>query len=114
MSGTTARKLKDLLKERDEVKKQVEDSKEKTAFAETKVADKEKHIARIVAEAKEDLDVLKRELAGAILHQRQMQSRLEDLENMDYVGLGDFTCGTLSNLLTLMRFRVKCWGKLCL
>jgi bifunctional ADP-heptose synthase (sugar kinase/adenylyltransferase) len=113
MSATPARKLKDLLKERDEVKKQVEDSKEGTTFAKTKVADKEKHIARIVAEAKQDLDVLKSELAGAVLHQRNMESRLEDLENMDYVGLGDFACGPLSNLLTLMRFRVKCWGKSC-
>jgi chromosome segregation ATPase len=110
MSGSIARKLKDLLKERDHIKQQVEISKERTTFAETKVTDKEKHIARIVNEAKQDLDMLKAELTKAIQHQHDMEIRLEHLENMDFVGHDSLICAALCSLLTLTSFRENCWS----
>jgi hypothetical protein len=113
MSGTPSRKLRDLLIERDELQKQVKDSSDKTAQARTQVSNRQKKMARKVAEAEPELVLLRAKLADAEAHQLQMQNRLEDLENMDYVGLDDFTCGALPNFPALMRFPVERWAKSC-
>jgi hypothetical protein len=128
MSGTPSRKLRDLLIERDELQKQVKDSSDKTAQARTQVSNRQKkmarkvaeavaehdqRMARIAAEAEPELVLLRAKLADAEAHQLQMQNRLEDLENMDYVGLDDFTCGALPNFPALMRFPVERWAKSC-